>query len=93
MEKSHFLRYTHTHLRLLYNKDNMSDTGSNFKCYVRSLLHISIASRFILAQAQRTTYPEPNGIEPPKPYEEYSTYLNVVLSLMGGLYGTDIASL
>ena len=32
------------------------------------------------------TYPEPNGIELPKPYEEYSTYSKVVLSLMDGLY-------
>ena len=34
-----------------------------------------------------TTYPEPNGIELLNPYEEYSTYSKVVLSLMDGLYG------
>ena len=36
-----------------------------------------------------TTYHEPSGIELLKPYEEYSTYLRVVLSLMDGPYGDE----
>ena len=42
---------------------------------------------FMVYSGSSTTYPEPNGIELPKPYEEYSTYSKVVLSLMDGLYG------
>ena len=85
MEKSHFLRYTHTHLRLLYNKDKRERYGVKF--YMLCKIASAYLYSFKVYYGSGTTYPEPNGIEPPKPYEEYSTYSNVVLSLMDGLYG------
>ena len=87
MEKSHFLRYTHTHLRLLYNKDKRERYGVKF--YMLCKIASAYLYSFKVYYGSGTTYPEPNGIEPPKPYEEYSTYLRVVLSLIDGPYGDE----